>query len=42
MSEDLVAAFDTAPSPPEGAPGKRAPGRAGRDLPAANVHRHGL
>ena len=35
MSEDLVAAFDTAPSPPEGALGKRAPGRAGRDLPAA-------
>ena len=35
MSEDLVAAFDTAPSPPGGAPGKRAPGRAGRNLPAA-------
>ena len=35
MSEDLVAAIDPAPSPPEGAPGKRVPGRAGRDLPAA-------
>ena len=35
MSEDLVSAIDPAPSPPEGAPGKRAPGRAGRDLPAA-------
>ena len=35
MSDDLVAAIDTAPSPPEGAPGKRAPGRAGRDLRAA-------
>jgi phosphatidate cytidylyltransferase len=27
--------IDQAPSPPEGAPGKRLPGRAGRDLPAA-------
>ena len=35
MSEDLVSAIDTAPAPPEGAPGKRTPGRAGRDLPAA-------
>ncbi len=35
MSEDLVAAIDTAPAPPGGAPGKRTPGRAGRDLPAA-------
>jgi phosphatidate cytidylyltransferase len=35
VSEDLVAAVDPAPSPPEGAPGKRTPGRAGRDLPAA-------
>ncbi|CAA9320827.1 MAG: Phosphatidate cytidylyltransferase [uncultured Frankineae bacterium] len=35
MSEDFIAALDTAPSPPEGAPGKRAPGRAGRNLPAA-------
>jgi phosphatidate cytidylyltransferase len=35
VSEHLVAAVDTAPAPPEGAPGKRGPGRAGRDLPAA-------
>jgi phosphatidate cytidylyltransferase len=35
VSEDLVSAIDTAPSPPEGAPGKRTPGRAGRDLPSA-------
>ena len=35
MSEDLVAAIDPAPDPPAGAPGKRTPGRAGRDLPAA-------
>jgi len=35
VSEDFIGALDTAPSPPEGAPGKRAPGRAGRDLPAA-------
>jgi phosphatidate cytidylyltransferase len=35
VSEDFVAAIDTAPAPPEGAPGKRTPGRAGRDLPAA-------
>ena len=35
MSEDFVAAIDTAPAPPEGAPGKRTPGRAGRDLPSA-------
>ena len=35
MSKDLVAAIDTAPAPPGGAPGKRTPGRAGRDLPAA-------
>ena len=30
-----MAAIDTAPAPPEGAPGKRTPGRAGRDLPSA-------
>ena len=30
-----MAAIDTAPAPPEGAPGKRAPGRAGRNLPMA-------
>jgi phosphatidate cytidylyltransferase len=30
-----VPSLDTAPSPPEGAPGKRARGRAGRDLPVA-------
>ena len=30
-----MAAIDTAPAPPEGAPGKRAPGRAGRNLPVA-------
>ena len=30
-----MAAIDTAPAPPEGAPGKRTPGRAGRNLPAA-------
>ena len=30
-----MSAIDTAPSPPEGAPGTRTPGRAGRDLPAA-------
>ena len=35
MSDDLVSALDMAPSPPEGAPGKRQPGRAGRNLPAA-------
>ena len=35
MSEDFIAAIDTAPAPPEGAPGKRTPGRAGRDLPSA-------
>ena len=35
MSEPLIAAVDQAPSPPSGAPGKRAPGRAGRNLPAA-------
>ena len=35
MSEDFIGAVDTAPSPPEGAPGKREPGRAGRNLPAA-------
>ena len=29
-SEGLVAAIDTAPSPPEGAPGAHRPGRAGR------------
>ena len=34
MSEFLES-IDTAPSPPQGAPGKRTPGRAGRDLPAA-------
>ena len=32
---DVMASIDTAPSPPEGAPGKREPGRAGRNLPAA-------
>ncbi len=30
-----MSALDRAPSPPEGAPGKRQPGRAGRNLPAA-------
>ena len=30
-----IPAIETAPSPPEGAPGKPEPGRAGRDLPAA-------
>jgi phosphatidate cytidylyltransferase len=30
-----VPSLDTAPSPPEGAPGTRAPGRAGRNLPVA-------
>ena len=35
MNDDLIAAIDTAPAPPEGAPGKRGPGRAGRNLPAA-------
>ena len=30
-----IPAVETAPSPPEGAPGKREPGRAGRNLPAA-------
>ena len=30
-----MAAINTAPAPPEGAPGKRAPGRAGRNLPMA-------
>ncbi len=30
-----MSALDTAPAPPEGAPGKRTPGRAGRNLPAA-------
>ena len=35
MNDDLIAAIDTAPAPPEGAPGKRQPGRAGRNLPAA-------
>jgi phosphatidate cytidylyltransferase len=30
-----IPAIEAAPSPPEGAPGTRAPGRAGRDLPAA-------
>jgi phosphatidate cytidylyltransferase len=32
---DAAQAVDQAPSPPEGAPGTRAPGRAGRNLPAA-------
>ena len=36
MSEDLVSALDPVPTPPAGAPGKRTPGRAGRDLPAAS------
>jgi phosphatidate cytidylyltransferase len=31
----LMDAVDQAPSPPEGAPGTRQPGRAGRNLPAA-------
>lgn len=35
MSGDFIGSVDTAPSPPEGAPGKREPGRAGRNLPAA-------
>lgn len=35
MSDDLFAAIDTAPAPPEGAPGTRSSGRAGRNLPAA-------
>ena len=30
-----MAAIETAPAPPEGAPGKRQPTRAGRDLPVA-------
>jgi phosphatidate cytidylyltransferase len=30
-----IPAVETAPAPPEGAPGKREPGRAGRNLPAA-------
>ncbi|MCW2614540.1 MAG: phosphatidate cytidylyltransferase [Frankiales bacterium] len=30
-----MAAIDTAPAPAQGAPGKREPGRAGRNLPAA-------
>lgn len=30
-----IPAIETAPAPPEGAPGKREPGRAGRNLPAA-------
>ncbi|MDQ3344035.1 MAG: phosphatidate cytidylyltransferase [Actinomycetota bacterium] len=30
-----IPALDTAPAPPEGAPGKREPGRAGRNLPVA-------
>jgi phosphatidate cytidylyltransferase len=34
-AERAADAVDTAPAPPEGAPGKRAPGRAGRNLPAA-------
>jgi phosphatidate cytidylyltransferase len=35
VSENLVAAVDTAPAPPEGAPGKSGAGRAGRNLPVA-------
>jgi phosphatidate cytidylyltransferase len=35
VNDDLIASIDTAPAPPEGAPGKREPGRAGRNLPAA-------
>jgi len=35
VSEDLMAAIETAPAPPEGAPGKREPTRAGRNLPVA-------
>ena len=34
-ADDLVSAIDTAPAPPEGAPGVRTSGRAGRNLPAA-------
>ena len=30
-----ISALDQTPAPPEGAPGKRTPGRAGRDLPVA-------
>ena len=30
-----IPSIETAPAPPEGAPGKRQPGRAGRNLPAA-------
>jgi phosphatidate cytidylyltransferase len=35
VSEDDVSAVDTAPAPPEGAPAKHEPGRAGRNLPVA-------
>ncbi len=35
MSDDLLASIETAPAPPEGAPGKREPTRAGRNLPVA-------
>jgi phosphatidate cytidylyltransferase len=35
VSENLIAAVDIAPAPPEGAPAKREPGRAGRNLPVA-------
>ena len=35
VADAVLDRLETAPSPPEGAPGKRAPGRAGRNLPAA-------
>jgi phosphatidate cytidylyltransferase len=35
VSENPIAAVDIAPAPPEGAPAKREPGRAGRNLPVA-------
>ncbi|MBC7375327.1 MAG: phosphatidate cytidylyltransferase [Frankiales bacterium] len=35
MSDDLISAFDIAPAPDGGVPGKGGPGRAGRNLPAA-------
>ena len=35
MSDNLIAAIDTAPAPDGAVPGKGGPGRAGRNLPAA-------
>lgn len=35
MNEDPLSALDTAPAPPEGAPAKNEPGRAGRNVPVA-------